>query len=136
MFYLTQTCNRGDSCDYGHDYDLTEEHLKQMRVAAKKTPCPGANRGGFEWRTSILDHTPDDVFLLPRTPPLGLVCPHGEGCIWAHKCAFATKCHFYKEGKCKFVGRECCICCCFLLVLALLRLAARHGMLLMEGETC
>ena len=37
---------------------------------------------------------------------LGEVCLWGEDCCYGHNCPLATKCHFLKQGRCKFVGAD------------------------------
>ncbi|KAJ4472338.1 hypothetical protein J3R30DRAFT_3524594 [Lentinula aciculospora] len=77
LFYLA-TCKHGSSCKYSHDYYLEAEHYEVMRVNAKKQPCPAANRGE--------------------------VCTWGEECCYGHYCSAFSKCHFLKQGRCKFIG--------------------------------
>lgn len=43
-FYLLN-CKHGERCRYGHDYDMSQEHVDELRVNAKKWPCPYLNTG-------------------------------------------------------------------------------------------
>ncbi|KAG5340991.1 hypothetical protein C0989_012365 [Termitomyces sp. Mn162] len=44
LFYLAN-CKHGVDCKYGHDYLLGAEHFNEIRVNAKKAPCPAINKG-------------------------------------------------------------------------------------------
>ncbi|KAJ3929100.1 MAG: hypothetical protein NXY57DRAFT_1018125 [Lentinula lateritia] len=77
LFYLA-SCKHGSTCKYSHDYYLEAEHYEVMRENAKKQPCPAANRGE--------------------------VCTWGEECCYGHYCSALSKCHFLKQGRCKFSG--------------------------------
>ena len=44
LFYLSN-CKHGAECKYGHDYLLQPEHYAEIRVSAKKSPCPSRNKG-------------------------------------------------------------------------------------------
>ncbi|KAI0801289.1 hypothetical protein C8Q74DRAFT_1454658 [Fomes fomentarius] len=77
FFYLAR-CNNGDHCKYEHNYPLTQDQVAELRVNAKKWPCPAINNGNK--------------------------CPLGEHCIMNHFCPKGAKCVFRKQGKCKFVG--------------------------------
>lgn len=44
LFYLSN-CKHGAECKYGHNYLLQPEHLTEIRVSAKKSPCPSRNKG-------------------------------------------------------------------------------------------
>ncbi|KIK65410.1 hypothetical protein GYMLUDRAFT_38863 [Collybiopsis luxurians FD-317 M1] len=77
LFYLA-TCKHGANCKYSHDYYLESEHYESMRTNAKKQPCPAVNRGE--------------------------VCTWGEECCYGHYCPALSKCHFLKQGRCKFIG--------------------------------
>ncbi|KAG6832931.1 hypothetical protein H0H92_004815 [Tricholoma furcatifolium] len=50
LFYLAN-CKHGADCKYSHDYLLEEEHFKEIRLNAKKAPCPAINKG---WLDMIL----------------------------------------------------------------------------------
>ncbi|PPQ66755.1 hypothetical protein CVT24_008712 [Panaeolus cyanescens] len=43
LYYLS-TCKHGNECKYAHDYDLRPEHYAEIRVNAKKSPCPAKNK--------------------------------------------------------------------------------------------
>jgi len=77
LFYLAN-CKHGTDCKYGHDYILQDEHYGIIRDNAKKAPCPAKNRNE--------------------------VCTFGDSCCYGHICPLTTKCHFLKEGRCKFRG--------------------------------
>ncbi|KAI0662803.1 hypothetical protein C8Q70DRAFT_908776 [Cubamyces menziesii] len=77
FFYLAK-CNNGDHCRYEHNYPLTPEQVAELRVNAKKWPCPTVNNGNH--------------------------CPLGDACIMNHFCPKGPKCVFRKQGKCKFIG--------------------------------
>lgn len=79
LFYLS-TCKHGPECKYGHDYILEAEHFSEIRVNAKKSPCPTRNKGE--------------------------VCNWGDDCCYGHHCPLTTKCHFFKQNRCKFVGAD------------------------------
>ena len=65
FFYLAR-CNNGDHCKYEHNYPLTPEQVGELRVNAKKWPCPAINNG---------------MCLGPCTP-----CMSGDGVhIWRRK---------------------------------------------------
>jgi hypothetical protein len=44
LFYLS-SCKHGPDCKYAHDYILEAEHYEEMRLNAKKAPCPALNKG-------------------------------------------------------------------------------------------
>ena len=44
LFYLSN-CKHGAECKYGHDYLLQPEHYAEIRLSAKKSPCPSRNKG-------------------------------------------------------------------------------------------
>ncbi|KAG6903385.1 hypothetical protein C0995_013138 [Termitomyces sp. Mi166 len=44
LFYLAN-CKHGADCKYGHDYLLEAEHFNEIRLNAKKAPCPAINKG-------------------------------------------------------------------------------------------
>ena len=44
LFYLSM-CKHGVDCKYAHDYILEAEHYEEMRLNAKKAPCPALNKG-------------------------------------------------------------------------------------------
>ncbi|KAF9483963.1 hypothetical protein BDN70DRAFT_873099 [Pholiota conissans] len=77
LFFLS-TCKHGAECKYGHDYILEAEHFTEIRVNAKKSPCPSKNKGE--------------------------ICLWGDECCYGHHCPLTTKCHFFKQGRCKFIG--------------------------------
>ncbi|OBZ80082.1 hypothetical protein A0H81_01170 [Grifola frondosa] len=79
-FYYLATCKQGQNCRYAHDYVLTNEQLNELRVNAKKWPCPSVNQG----------HR----------------CILGDNCCMSHVCPKGPKCSFRKQGKCKFVGKS------------------------------
>ncbi|KAF8516216.1 hypothetical protein BU17DRAFT_93042 [Hysterangium stoloniferum] len=74
------SCKAGETCRYGHNYDLGLEELNAMRATAKKSPCGYANKNK--------------------------VCPFdAEKCPLGHVCPGGRHCKFFKAGKCKFYGR-------------------------------
>jgi hypothetical protein len=77
LFYLA-ACKHGDECKYGHDYVLNEENREEIRRNAKNAPCPTISRGES--------------------------CVWGERCCYGHTCPNTTKCHFLKQGRCKFAS--------------------------------
>jgi len=77
LFYLS-TCKHGAECKYGHDYLLEAEHFSEIRVNAKKSPCPTRNKGE--------------------------ICNWGDDCCYGHRCPLTTSCHFFKQNRCKFLG--------------------------------
>ncbi|PIL31987.1 hypothetical protein GSI_06691 [Ganoderma sinense ZZ0214-1] len=79
FFYLAR-CNNGDHCKYEHNYPLSPDQVAELRVNAKKWPCPAINNGNK--------------------------CPLGDHCIMNHYCPKGPKCMFRKQGKCKFVGKN------------------------------
>ncbi|KAJ2912075.1 hypothetical protein MD484_g8338, partial [Candolleomyces efflorescens] len=80
LYYLSPTkCKLGNDCRYAHDYDFTDAEIDDLGANAKKVPC-----------TTIIK---------------GETCLWGDECIWGHKCGFLTRCHYAKEGKCRFSGR-------------------------------
>ncbi|EMD42028.1 hypothetical protein CERSUDRAFT_79626 [Gelatoporia subvermispora B] len=79
-FYYLSECQQGDKCRYSHDYILLSEQLNELRVNAKKWPCPLVNRD--------------------------LDCTLGEKCCMSHVCPKGPRCSFFKQAKCKFVGRD------------------------------
>ncbi|TBU48361.1 hypothetical protein BD309DRAFT_987411 [Dichomitus squalens] len=79
FFYLAR-CSNGDNCKYEHSYPLTLDQVAELRVNAKKWPCPAINNGNR--------------------------CPLGDNCIMNHFCPKGPKCMFRKQGKCKFVGSK------------------------------
>ena len=44
LFYLSN-CKHGAECKYAHDYILEPEHFQEIRLNAKKSPCPSRNKG-------------------------------------------------------------------------------------------
>ncbi|KAK0465147.1 uncharacterized protein EV420DRAFT_1512997 [Desarmillaria tabescens] len=79
-FYYLGTCRHGPKCTFGHDYTLTQKNLIEMRENSKKFPCAILNKGK--------------------------VCPSGDDCISGHFCPRGNTCSLFKEGKCKFVGKN------------------------------
>ncbi|KAH9849783.1 hypothetical protein C2E23DRAFT_736548 [Lenzites betulinus] len=77
-FHYLARCTNGDHCRYEHNYPLTPEQVTELRVNAKKWPCPAVNNGNR--------------------------CALGDLCIMNHYCPKGPKCLFRKQGKCKFVG--------------------------------
>lgn len=77
LFYLTN-CKHGADCKYAHDYILEPEHFAEIRLNAKKSPCPAINKNEF--------------------------CVWGDDCCHGHYCPQGPKCHFFKQGRCKFTG--------------------------------
>ncbi|KAI0639377.1 hypothetical protein C8Q77DRAFT_1044898 [Trametes polyzona] len=77
-FHYLAKCNNGDHCKYEHYYPLTPEQIDELRVNAKRWPCPAVNNGNR--------------------------CALGDACIMNHFCPKGPKCVFRKQGKCKFVG--------------------------------
>ncbi|KAK7061599.1 hypothetical protein R3P38DRAFT_2495455 [Favolaschia claudopus] len=76
LFYLAN-CKHGTKCKYAHDYDLTEDHLQEMRTNSRLGPCPLLNRG--------------EICLW-------------DDCIYGHSCPQSTRCPFHRLGICKFKG--------------------------------
>ncbi|KDQ63727.1 hypothetical protein JAAARDRAFT_75984 [Jaapia argillacea MUCL 33604] len=79
FFYLAQ-CKSGDKCRYGHDYTLSQADLEEVRTNSLKSPCPHINKNKR--------------------------CPAGEYCCMGHFCPRGSKCTFFKQGKCKFTGKD------------------------------
>ncbi|KAI0361652.1 hypothetical protein OH77DRAFT_1508535 [Trametes cingulata] len=79
-FHYLARCNNGDHCKYEHHYPLTPEQIAELRINAKKWPCPAVNNGNR--------------------------CPLGDACIMNHYCPKGPKCMFRKQGKCKFIGKD------------------------------
>lgn len=50
LFYLSN-CKHGAECKYGHNYLLQPEHLTEIRMSAKKSPCPSKNKGEVSAKT-------------------------------------------------------------------------------------
>lgn len=99
LYYLANNgCKHGTECRFGHDYQLSEDDYDIVRNAARKVPCPSANRG----LGVLLCFS--DAFLISAY--LGDICIFGEQCCYGHSCPFASKCHYMRHGKCKFAGRE------------------------------
>jgi hypothetical protein len=44
LHYLGQ-CRDAAKCTHGHDYLLSTEHLEELRINAKKSPCSLLNKG-------------------------------------------------------------------------------------------
>jgi hypothetical protein len=80
LYYLAKNCKHGAECKFGHDYLLQPEHYAEIRVGAKKSPCPSKNNGEE--------------------------CAWGDDCCFGHICPYTTKCLFLKDGRCKFVGAD------------------------------
>ncbi|KAL5527173.1 hypothetical protein ACEPAG_5964 [Sanghuangporus baumii] len=79
LFYLAANgCKHGPDCRFGHDYILDDDDFEALRLNAKKVPCPAVNRGES--------------------------CVFGTSCCYGHTCPFLTRCHYFKQGKCKFQG--------------------------------
>ncbi|KIP12640.1 hypothetical protein PHLGIDRAFT_131517 [Phlebiopsis gigantea 11061_1 CR5-6] len=80
FFYVAKSCKHGAKCVHNHEYELSAEHVAQLKEAAEKSksPCPTVNRGE--------------------------TCAHGDDCVWAHKCAYAQRCQYYRAGRCRFMG--------------------------------
>ncbi|KAI0724530.1 hypothetical protein C8T65DRAFT_691548 [Cerioporus squamosus] len=72
FFYLAR-CNNGDHCKYEHNYPLTPDQVAELRVNAKKWPCPAVNNG----ENCIMNH----------------YCPKGPKCVFRKqgKCKFVGK---------------------------------------------
>ncbi|KAI9063042.1 hypothetical protein FKP32DRAFT_1686352 [Trametes sanguinea] len=79
-FHYLAKCHNGDRCRYEHHYILTPEQITELRVNAKRWPCPAINNG----------HQ----------------CALGDNCIMNHFCPKGPKCAFRKQGKCKFIGKH------------------------------
>ncbi|KAL7285296.1 hypothetical protein ACG7TL_000391 [Trametes sanguinea] len=79
-FHYLAKCHNGDRCRYEHHYILTPEQVTELRVNAKRWPCPAINNG----------HQ----------------CTLGDNCIMSHHCPKGPKCAFRKQGKCKFIGKH------------------------------
>ncbi|KAI0669923.1 hypothetical protein C8Q78DRAFT_976572 [Trametes maxima] len=77
-FHYLAKCNNGDHCKYEHYYPLTTAQVAELRMNAKKWPCPAVNNGNR--------------------------CTLGDSCIMNHYCPKGPKCVFLKQGKCKFAG--------------------------------
>ncbi|PPQ77359.1 hypothetical protein CVT25_010941 [Psilocybe cyanescens] len=95
LFYLS-TCKHGVDCKYGHDYLLQPEHYAEIRANAKKSPCPSRNKGKQD--ISLLGSRYTDKY------KLGDICLWGDDCCYGHHCPMTTKCHFFKQNRCKFQG--------------------------------
>jgi len=80
LFYLADNCKHGSDCRYAHNYILEAEHYDEMKLNARKSPCPAVNKNE--------------------------ICTWGDSCCYGHTCPLVTKCHFLKMGKCKFVGAD------------------------------
>ncbi|THV07766.1 hypothetical protein K435DRAFT_642543, partial [Dendrothele bispora CBS 962.96] len=80
LFYLVKNCKNGLQCKFGHDYELTEKQIDEMKKNAKRSPCPAVNRGKE--------------------------CSWGSDCCMSHFCPGLSKCYYLKQGRCKFVGRK------------------------------
>ncbi|KAF9451614.1 hypothetical protein P691DRAFT_662752, partial [Macrolepiota fuliginosa MF-IS2] len=80
LFYLADNCKHGSDCRYAHNYILEAEHYDEMKLNARKSPCPAANKNE--------------------------ICTWGDSCCYGHTCPLVAKCHFLKMGKCKFVGAD------------------------------
>ncbi|KAH7104356.1 hypothetical protein BKA62DRAFT_694409 [Auriculariales sp. MPI-PUGE-AT-0066] len=78
LHYLA-SCPQGTDCRYGHHYKLTTDQVETVRLNARKSPCPQANRNQH--------------------------CPMGDNCIHGHWCPRGPRCFFLKKNQCKFVGR-------------------------------
>ncbi|KZT20789.1 hypothetical protein NEOLEDRAFT_1140325 [Neolentinus lepideus HHB14362 ss-1] len=76
--HYLMSCSKGGSCKYSHDYILTPEQLVALSKNAKKAPCNYLKNG--------------------------LICPHGDGCCWGHKCPNGPSCFHLSKGKCWFKG--------------------------------
>ncbi|TFK55824.1 hypothetical protein OE88DRAFT_1652315 [Heliocybe sulcata] len=76
--YYLMSCSKGGSCKYSHDYILTPEQLVALARNAKKAPCNYLKNG--------------------------LVCPHGDGCCWGHRCPNGPSCFHLSKSKCWFKG--------------------------------
>jgi len=76
-FYLAK-CKWGEDCQYSHHYDLQMDHIAELRVNAKKGPCPFRNK--------------DEP------------CPYGSDCVHGHMCPSGPRCYYAKLGSCKFAG--------------------------------
>ena len=63
-------------------------------MSAKKSPCPSRNKGELD----------DDGMDGVDVAYLGEVCAWGDDCCYGHSCPLMMKCHFLKQGRCKFVG--------------------------------
>ncbi|EJD00943.1 uncharacterized protein FOMMEDRAFT_141705 [Fomitiporia mediterranea MF3/22] len=79
LFYLAANgCKHGPDCRFGHEYILDDEDYDMLRANAKKVPCPAVNRGE--------------------------PCVFGANCCYGHTCPFLTRCHYFRQSKCKFQG--------------------------------
>ncbi|TFL00699.1 hypothetical protein BDV98DRAFT_569434 [Pterulicium gracile] len=79
-FYLIGHCPFQKGCKYGHNYELSEQHIAELRSIARMSPCS---------------------FLIK-----GNVCTKGGDCIYGHKCPRGRKCPFLKQGRCKFSAAD------------------------------
>jgi len=73
-------CRDGSKCTHGHNYILSAEHLTELRVNAKNSPCNLLNKAKG--------------------------CPKGDKCIWGHFCPRGSTCVLRTLNKCKFVGQD------------------------------
>ncbi|VDB96990.1 unnamed protein product [Peniophora sp. CBMAI 1063] len=75
-FYLMGECPKADRCRYSHEYELTEEQLKELGKIAKALPCSYVNNGQECW--------------------------FGAKCAWGHTCPQGIKCRYLSKGTCRF----------------------------------
>lgn len=80
MFYVIGACKFGLNCKYAHNYNLTAEHVMELREKARKIPCQARNNGEE--------------------------CAWGANCCYGHKCNFGPGCRYHKAGNCKFVHAD------------------------------
>lgn len=99
LFYLAN-CKHGADCKYGHDYLLEAEHFNEIRLNAKRHHALLLIKVGFN------DLVPWSIDRKTYGWIVGEVCVWGDDCCYGHYCSLSTKCHFFKQGRCKFVGGE------------------------------
>jgi len=95
LFYLADNCKHGPECRYAHDYMLDAEHYEEMKINAKKSPCPSTNRSSYLWILQQQVSNRSRLIISRWDLHLG-----GILLLWAH----VGKCVYLKLGKCKFVG--------------------------------
>ncbi|KAJ7623799.1 hypothetical protein FB45DRAFT_115625 [Roridomyces roridus] len=76
VHYLKNECKSGKSCQYAHDFTLTDSQRDALAKVAKKSPCPTIHSGGE--------------------------CKWGNTCPFGHVCPQSSNCFFLKKGNCKF----------------------------------
>lgn len=107
LHYLAK-CRFGSECQWGHDYDLTEDEMDTLRANAKKNPCATILNGeGSSFTANLLYRAflRSLVFADGDFCSAGDECTWGSHCIYGHVCPNAPRCHYNTAGICKFSGR-------------------------------